>query len=133
MLPRSFRNVVEAHLLDALACQNLDDPRAARAAVEQALHLAEPHRLILPFALTGACPSPSRRCTGGKVGTIASVQENRPTNAVRMAEPRLSRIAKTTSSRCALCLASAPANASATVAGSLRKTPQPHAPSTRRR
>ncbi|MDT4986376.1 MAG: LuxR family transcriptional regulator, maltose regulon positive regulatory protein, partial [Micromonosporaceae bacterium] len=50
----AFRNLVEAHLLDALACQDLDDPRAARVAVEQALHLAEPHRLILPFAMTGA-------------------------------------------------------------------------------
>jgi LuxR family maltose regulon positive regulatory protein len=34
--------------------QDLDDERAARAAVERALHLAEPDRLILPFATTGA-------------------------------------------------------------------------------
>jgi LuxR family maltose regulon positive regulatory protein len=45
---------VEAHLLDALACHDLGDRRAARAAVEQALNLAEPDRLILPFAMTGA-------------------------------------------------------------------------------
>jgi LuxR family maltose regulon positive regulatory protein len=46
--------LVEAHLLDALACQNLGDGRAVREAVERALHLAEPERLILPFAMTGA-------------------------------------------------------------------------------
>ena len=45
---------VEAHLLDALACHDLGEQRAARAAVEQALNLAEPNRLILPFAMTGA-------------------------------------------------------------------------------
>jgi LuxR family transcriptional regulator, maltose regulon positive regulatory protein len=46
--------LVEAHLLDALACRDLGDERAARAAGERALHLAEPDRLILPFAMTGA-------------------------------------------------------------------------------
>jgi LuxR family maltose regulon positive regulatory protein len=46
--------LAEAHLLDALACRDLGDENAARAAVERALHLAEPDRLILPFALTGA-------------------------------------------------------------------------------
>jgi LuxR family maltose regulon positive regulatory protein len=46
--------LVEAHLLDALACRSLDDEGAARAALERALHLAEPDRLILPFAMTGA-------------------------------------------------------------------------------
>jgi LuxR family maltose regulon positive regulatory protein len=46
--------LVEAHLLDAIACRDLGDESAARAAVERALHLAEPDRLILPFALTGA-------------------------------------------------------------------------------
>jgi LuxR family maltose regulon positive regulatory protein len=45
---------VEAHLLDALACRDLGDNRAARGAVERALNLAEPDRLILPFAMTGA-------------------------------------------------------------------------------
>ena len=45
--------LVEAHLLDALACRDLGDERAARAAVERALQLAEPDRLILPFAMTG--------------------------------------------------------------------------------
>jgi LuxR family maltose regulon positive regulatory protein len=46
--------LVEAHLLDALACRDLGDESAERAAVERALHLAEPDRLILPFAMTGA-------------------------------------------------------------------------------
>jgi LuxR family maltose regulon positive regulatory protein len=45
--------LVEAHLLDALACRDVGDERAARAAVERALHLAEPDRLILPFVTTG--------------------------------------------------------------------------------
>jgi LuxR family transcriptional regulator, maltose regulon positive regulatory protein len=46
--------LIEAHLLDALALQDLGDERAARVAVEGALHLAEPDRVILPFAMTGA-------------------------------------------------------------------------------
>jgi LuxR family maltose regulon positive regulatory protein len=46
--------LVEAQLLAALACRDLGDRGAARAAVERALHLAEPDRLILPFAMTGA-------------------------------------------------------------------------------
>jgi LuxR family transcriptional regulator, maltose regulon positive regulatory protein len=45
---------VEAHLLDALACRDLGDAHASREACEQALDLAEPDRLILPFAMTGA-------------------------------------------------------------------------------
>ncbi|TCN32861.1 LuxR family maltose regulon positive regulatory protein [Kribbella orskensis] len=49
-----YATLIEAHLLDALACRDLGDERAARAAVEQALHLAEPDRLIVPFAMTGA-------------------------------------------------------------------------------
>ena len=49
-----YLTLVEAHLLDALACRDLGDEDTARAAVEQALHLAEPDRLILPFAMTGA-------------------------------------------------------------------------------
>ncbi|MFD3586111.1 LuxR C-terminal-related transcriptional regulator [Streptomyces sp. NPDC058683] len=44
----------EARLLDALACRDLGDDHAAGEAVEQALNLAEPDRMILPFALTGA-------------------------------------------------------------------------------
>jgi LuxR family maltose regulon positive regulatory protein len=48
-----YLTLVEAHLLDALACRDLGDERAARAAAERALHLAEPDRLILPFAMTG--------------------------------------------------------------------------------
>jgi LuxR family transcriptional regulator, maltose regulon positive regulatory protein len=49
----SYLTLVEAHLLDALACWDLGDEHAARAAAERALHLAEPDRLILPFAMTG--------------------------------------------------------------------------------
>jgi LuxR family maltose regulon positive regulatory protein len=45
---------LEAHLLDALAARDLGDDRAADAALEHALHLAEPDRLILPYAMTGA-------------------------------------------------------------------------------
>ncbi|MEV4127279.1 LuxR C-terminal-related transcriptional regulator [Nocardia sp. NPDC049707] len=44
--------LVEAHLLDAQAGKALDEPEATRAALERALELAEPERLILPFALT---------------------------------------------------------------------------------
>jgi LuxR family transcriptional regulator, maltose regulon positive regulatory protein len=50
----SYLTRVEARLLDALACRDLGDERAAREAVERALNLAEPDRLILPFAMTGA-------------------------------------------------------------------------------
>jgi LuxR family transcriptional regulator, maltose regulon positive regulatory protein len=50
----SYLTRVEAHLLDALACRDLGDERASREAAEQALDLAEPDRLILPFAMTGA-------------------------------------------------------------------------------
>ena len=50
----SYLTQVEAHLLDAFACRDLGDERAAQEAAEQALNLAEPDRLILPFAMTGA-------------------------------------------------------------------------------
>ncbi len=50
----SYLTRVETHLLDALACRDLGDERASREAAEQALNLAEPDRLILPFAMTGA-------------------------------------------------------------------------------
>jgi LuxR family transcriptional regulator, maltose regulon positive regulatory protein len=50
----SYLTRVEAHLLDALAWRDLGDERASRLAAEQALNLAEPDRLILPFAMTGA-------------------------------------------------------------------------------
>jgi LuxR family maltose regulon positive regulatory protein len=50
----SYLTRVEAHLLDALACRDLGDERASQEAAEQALDLAEPDRLILPFAMTGA-------------------------------------------------------------------------------
>ncbi|MDV9176308.1 LuxR C-terminal-related transcriptional regulator, partial [Streptomyces sp. W16] len=50
----SFLTPIEARLLDALACRDLGDELAAGAAVEQALNLAEPDRMILPFVTTGA-------------------------------------------------------------------------------
>jgi LuxR family maltose regulon positive regulatory protein len=50
----SYLTRLEAHLLDALACRDLGDERAAQEAAEHALNLAEPDRLILPFAMTGA-------------------------------------------------------------------------------
>jgi LuxR family transcriptional regulator, maltose regulon positive regulatory protein len=50
----SYLTQVEAHLLDAFACRDLGDERTSREAAEQALNLAEPDRLILPFAMTGA-------------------------------------------------------------------------------
>jgi LuxR family maltose regulon positive regulatory protein len=50
----SYLTTVEAYLLDAFACRDLGDECASRAAAERALNLAEPDRLILPFAMTGA-------------------------------------------------------------------------------
>ena len=50
----SYLTQVEAHLLDAFACRDLGEERASQEAAEQALNLAEPDRLILPFAMTGA-------------------------------------------------------------------------------
>jgi LuxR family maltose regulon positive regulatory protein len=49
-----YVTVVEAHLLAALAHRDLGDQRAATAAVESALGLAEADRLILPFAMWGS-------------------------------------------------------------------------------
>jgi LuxR family maltose regulon positive regulatory protein len=49
----SYLTTVEAHLLDAFACRDLGDECASQAAAERALNLAEPDRLILPFAMTG--------------------------------------------------------------------------------
>jgi LuxR family transcriptional regulator, maltose regulon positive regulatory protein len=46
--------VVEAQLLSALAHHELGHPRAANEALEHALALAEPERLVLPFVMTGA-------------------------------------------------------------------------------
>jgi LuxR family maltose regulon positive regulatory protein len=45
---------MEAHLLAGLAYRELGDQRAANQAAERALALAEPERLILPFAMTGS-------------------------------------------------------------------------------
>jgi len=49
-----YVTVAEAHLLAALAHRELGDHRAATAAAECALALAEADRLILPFATTGS-------------------------------------------------------------------------------
>ncbi|HEY3979783.1 MAG TPA: LuxR C-terminal-related transcriptional regulator [Streptosporangiaceae bacterium] len=49
-----YMTLVEAHLLAALAHRDLGDQRAARAAAERALGLAEADRLVLPFAMTGS-------------------------------------------------------------------------------
>ncbi len=49
-----YVTVVEANLLAALAHRELGDQRAAAAATESALALAEADRLVLPFAMTGS-------------------------------------------------------------------------------
>jgi LuxR family maltose regulon positive regulatory protein len=49
-----YVTVVEAQLLTGLAHQALGDQRAASQAAERALALAEPDRLVLPFAMTGS-------------------------------------------------------------------------------
>jgi LuxR family transcriptional regulator, maltose regulon positive regulatory protein len=49
-----YVTVVEAHVLAGLAHRGLGDQRAAIAATECALALAEADRLILPFAMTGS-------------------------------------------------------------------------------
>ncbi len=49
-----YVTLVETHLLAGLAHRALGDRRAADQAVERALTLAEPDRLVLPFAMTGA-------------------------------------------------------------------------------
>lgn len=49
-----YVKVVEAHLLAGLAHRELGDQRAANQAAERALALAEPDRLVLPFAMTGS-------------------------------------------------------------------------------
>ena len=49
-----YVTLVEANLLAALAHRELGDQRAACAAAERALALAEADRLVLPFAMTGS-------------------------------------------------------------------------------
>ena len=49
-----YVTLVEANLLAALAHRELGDQRAATAAAECALALAEADRLVLPFAMTGS-------------------------------------------------------------------------------
>ena len=51
-----YVTVVEAHLVAGLAHREAGDQRAANQAAERALALAEPDRLILPFAMTGSRP-----------------------------------------------------------------------------
>jgi len=46
--------VVEAHVLAALAHDALGDERRMQDAIERALELAEPERLVLPFVMAGA-------------------------------------------------------------------------------
>jgi LuxR family maltose regulon positive regulatory protein len=49
-----YVTVVETHLLAGLAHRELGDLHAADQAAERALALAEPDRLVLPFAMTGS-------------------------------------------------------------------------------
>ena len=49
-----YVTVVETQLLAGLAHRELGDQRAANQAAERALGLAEPDRLVLPFAITGS-------------------------------------------------------------------------------
>jgi LuxR family maltose regulon positive regulatory protein len=49
-----FTTVIQAHLLAGLAHRELGDRHAASQAAEHALALAEPDRLVLPFAITGS-------------------------------------------------------------------------------
>ena len=49
-----YVTLVEANLLAALAHREIGDQRAAFAATESALALAEADRLVLPFAMTGS-------------------------------------------------------------------------------
>jgi LuxR family transcriptional regulator, maltose regulon positive regulatory protein len=49
-----YVTLVETHLLAGLAHRELGDQRAASQAAERALGLAEPDRLVLPFAMTGS-------------------------------------------------------------------------------
>jgi LuxR family transcriptional regulator, maltose regulon positive regulatory protein len=49
-----YVTLVETHLLAGLAHRELGDQRAANQAAERALGLAEPDRLVLPFAITGS-------------------------------------------------------------------------------
>jgi LuxR family maltose regulon positive regulatory protein len=51
-----YITVVEAQLIAGLAHRELGDQRAANQATERALALAEPDRLVLPFAMTGSAP-----------------------------------------------------------------------------
>jgi len=49
-----YGTVIEAQLLAGLASRALGDRRAADQCTERALALAEPDRLVLPFAMTGS-------------------------------------------------------------------------------
>jgi LuxR family maltose regulon positive regulatory protein len=58
-----YVTVVEAQLLVGLAHRELDDHRAASQAADRALALAEPDRLVLPFAMTGLARAAGGRAT----------------------------------------------------------------------
>ena len=74
-----YMTVVDANLLAALAHRELGDPPAAFAAVERALAMAEPDRLVLPFATTGsidlleATPRPETARTAALLTSIINV------------------------------------------------------------
>lgn len=74
--------LIEAHLLDALAHHELGDQSAAGAAVERALSLAEPDRLVLPFAMTGAWRLLETVLKGGTGGSAHGAQITGILNAV---------------------------------------------------
>ncbi|TYK53042.1 LuxR C-terminal-related transcriptional regulator [Actinomadura decatromicini] len=85
--------LVEAHLLDALACRALGDQRAAWKAIERALDLAEPDRLVLPFALTGAwrlleAIPPRETAHGTLITDILDAVHGGAVQAVKPAGPR---------------------------------------------
>ena len=82
--------LVEAHLLDALASRELGDAPADRAAIERALDLAEPDRLILPFAMTGAwellTPPPPGTSHAALVAGILDAVRGAPAGGSDLAE-----------------------------------------------
>jgi LuxR family maltose regulon positive regulatory protein len=118
-----YMTVVDANLLAALAHRELGDQPAAFAAVERALAMAEPHRLVLPFATTGsvelleAMPRPETAPTAalltsvldvmrgssisprGSVGSVGSVGSAAETEQLSPGELRVLRYLPTNLSR----------------------------------
>src|SRR4029453_13066807 len=74
--------VVETQLLAGLAHRALGDQRAAHQAAERALALAEPDRLVLPFAMTG----------GGAARGAAAAPDSARRPARRHPRPRARRL-----------------------------------------